>query len=254
MALPLNATALTARFEELRDGEPDPFQATPEEVEAYVLDVGELIRAFDQVGEPLLTEPQRHFLDGAAGRQVRFARARLDDDRHNALETLSRLFRLGRPAQPDGRFEGELVALSTGLLADPFFEWLTRIYLPWLGKTFDAAASTGVQWALHTRSSWIVLHSDLPLVGPSDIEALAGPVGEGGSVIAPSADGGTSAIGSEAAVRFSFGASSFHRHLLRITTPRVVARTGLLLDIDSPRDLAAAMATGRGAWLEEALR
>jgi hypothetical protein len=36
-----------------------------------------------------------------------------------------------------------LVALSTGLLSDPFFEWLTRIYLPWLGKTFDHAAQTG---------------------------------------------------------------------------------------------------------------
>jgi 2-phospho-L-lactate guanylyltransferase len=142
--------------------------------------------------------------------------------------------------------------------ADPeVAEWSTRAGFPSLAdpaQGLDAAASTGVDWALSTRSSWIVLHSDLPLVGPSDIEALAGPVGEGGSVIAPSADGGTSAIGSEAAVRFSFGASSFHRHLLRITTPRVVARTGLLLDIDSPRDLAAAMATGRGAWLEEALR
>lgn len=142
--------------------------------------------------------------------------------------------------------------------ADPeVAEWSTRAGFPSLAdpaQGLDAAASTGVDWALSTQSSWIVLHSDLPLVGPSDIEALSGPVGEGGSVIAPSADGGTSAIGSEAAVRFSFGASSFHRHLLRITTPRVVARTGLLLDIDSPRDLAAAMATGRGAWLEEALR
>jgi hypothetical protein len=76
-------------------------------------------------------------------RQVRFARGRLDSHRHGALETLSRLFRLGTPPRPDGRYEGELVALSTGLLADPFFEWMTRIYLPWLGKTFDAGASTG---------------------------------------------------------------------------------------------------------------
>jgi hypothetical protein len=77
-------------------------------------------------------------------RQVRFAHARLETDRHTAIETLSRLFRLGTPpVQANGRYDGELVALSTGLLSDPFFEWLTRIYLPWLGKSFDATARTG---------------------------------------------------------------------------------------------------------------
>jgi hypothetical protein len=76
-------------------------------------------------------------------RQVRFARARLDKDRQAALEIFGRLFRLGTPPRPDGHYEGELLAISTGLLSDPFFEWLTRIYLPWQGKTFDAAAATG---------------------------------------------------------------------------------------------------------------
>lgn len=76
-------------------------------------------------------------------RHVRFARTRLDTDRPTALEILARLFRLGTPPKPDGRYEGELVALSTGLLSDPFFEWLTRLYLPWLGKTFAATAATG---------------------------------------------------------------------------------------------------------------
>jgi hypothetical protein len=76
-------------------------------------------------------------------REVRAARSRLDLDRHNALEILERLFRLGTVPAPEGRYEGELVGLSTGLLSDPFFEWLTRIYLPWQGKTFDAANHTG---------------------------------------------------------------------------------------------------------------
>jgi hypothetical protein len=76
-------------------------------------------------------------------REVRAARSRLDHDRQNALEILERLFRLGTVPAPDGRYEGELVGLSTGLLSDPFFEWLTRIYLPWQGKTFDAANHTG---------------------------------------------------------------------------------------------------------------
>jgi hypothetical protein len=74
---------------------------------------------------------------------VRFAHARLENDRRTALDILGRLFRLGTPPKPDGRYDGELVGLSTGLLSDPFFEWLTRLYLPWLGKTFDARTGTG---------------------------------------------------------------------------------------------------------------
>ena len=50
---------------------------------------------------------------------------------------------MGAPPRPHGRYEGELIAMSTGLLSDPFFEWLTRIYLPWLGKTFEASSETG---------------------------------------------------------------------------------------------------------------
>jgi hypothetical protein len=76
-------------------------------------------------------------------RQVRFARARLDHDRSEALDTLGRLFRLGTPPSPDGAYDGELLCLSTGLLSDPFFEWMTRIYLPWLGKTFDRDGRSG---------------------------------------------------------------------------------------------------------------
>jgi hypothetical protein len=90
-----------------------------------------------------LTDAQTHFLAEAATRQVRFARARLDRDRRAALDILSRLFRLGSVPHPDGRYEGELLAISTGLLSDPFFEWLTRIYQPWRGKTFDTGSATG---------------------------------------------------------------------------------------------------------------
>jgi hypothetical protein len=90
-----------------------------------------------------LSETQSRYLGDAAMRQVRFAKARLDDDRRSAIDILDRVFRLGTPPRPDGRYEGELIALSTGLLSDPFFEWMTRIYLPWLGKHFDAARSTG---------------------------------------------------------------------------------------------------------------
>jgi len=108
-----------------------------------VLAAREVADAAERLGYETLTEAQAHYLHEAAMRQVRFAHARLEHDRSAALEILGRLFRTGRVPRPDGRYDGELIALSTGLLSDPFFEWLTRIYLPWLGKTFDAEAGTG---------------------------------------------------------------------------------------------------------------
>ncbi|HEX6301428.1 MAG TPA: 2-phospho-L-lactate guanylyltransferase [Acidimicrobiia bacterium] len=135
-------------------------------------------------------------------------------------------------------------------------EWATKSGLPSLpdpGDGLDMAARTGVDWALHSGSSWLVLHSDLPLIGTSDIEALARPLDAGRDVIAPSADGGTSAIGSRDRVDFSFGVASFHRHLNSLNDPEVVARRGLLLDVDSAGDLQAASTSDRGRWLEEAL-
>ena len=99
-----------------------------------------------------LQGPGISYLGEAASRQVRFARARMDHDRKAALEILTTLFRLGTPPRPDGRYEGELIGLSTGLLSDPFFEWLGRMYLPWLGKTFDA--TTGAGDNIFTDNAW----------------------------------------------------------------------------------------------------
>jgi hypothetical protein len=111
-------------------------------VEAFIKAIGLVLPAALTFASSL-TEAQTRFLHDAGMRQVRIARHRLDLDRHVALECLDRLFRLGTPPRPDGRYDGELIGLSTGLLSDPFFDWMTRIYLPWLGKTFDAASSTG---------------------------------------------------------------------------------------------------------------
>lgn len=131
-------------------------------------------------------------------------------------------------------------------------EWATVTGFPSLpdpGAGLNAAAASGVEWALASGSPWIVLHSDLPLVTAADVSAAAGVVSEGCPVLAPSSDGGTSAIGSEGGFRFGFGEASFHRHLSRLPRARVVIRTGLILDIDASDDLAAAISTARGAWL-----
>jgi len=122
------------------------------------------------------------------------------------------------------------------------------------GEGLSAAARAAVSWVAALSEPWLVVHSDLPWLAVEDMAALTGPLDDGGPVIAPSADGGTSAIGSRGDFAFHFGPSSFHRHLGELDNPSIVARPGLLLDIDAPGDLRAASNSERGAWLDGALR
>lgn len=133
-------------------------------------------------------------------------------------------------------------------------EWSTRAGFPSLpdpGTGLDEAVRVGVEWVRTLSPTWMILHSDLPLLGAEDVRALVSGLETHGGVIAPSADGGTSAIGSREVFSFSFGVSSFHRHLQRLNHPAVVARPGLLLDLDSPLDLLSAATTARGRWIGE---
>lgn len=149
------------------------------------------------------------------------------------------------------RLAGHVAATveSAGLIplvvtADPdVVAWATASAFPSLpdpGDGLDAAAATGVDWAAQSGSAWVVLHADLPLLTHADVTSIAEVVRSGTPAIAPSSDGGTSAIGWQGRFAFSFGVGSFHRHLARLESPRVFTRIGLLLDIDSPDDLAAA--------------
>lgn len=124
--------------------------------------------------------------------------------------------------------------------------------IPDPGEGLSVAAAQGVQWARQSGSRWLILHSDLPLLRTSDVGAFTAAM-DAGDVIAPSSDGGTSAISSERGIDFAFGPGSFTRHLARLVTPSVVARTAFLHDIDSPRDLAAARRHVLGAWMEDVL-
>jgi 2-phospho-L-lactate guanylyltransferase len=136
-------------------------------------------------------------------------------------------------------------------------EWSTLAGFPSMadpGVGLNEAAASGVKWATAAGCDWIVLHADLPLLTTSDLSALGQALGDGTSVIAPSADGGTSAIGSDQPVAFSFGVSSFHRHLPKLASPAVVTRRGLLLDIDSVVDLEAATSAPSGSWLQELIK
>lgn len=132
--------------------------------------------------------------------------------------------------------------------------WATGIGFPSLpdpDSGLNAAADTGAKWAVSAGLPWVVLHSDLPLLAESDLTDLLTMSEDGDSFLAPSADGGTSAIGSTGAFDFSFGPGSFHRHLARLPSARIVVRTGLAHDVDAPNDLRTAMTSERGGWLVE---
>ncbi len=117
------------------------------------------------------------------------------------------------------------------------------------GPGLNRAANDGVGWADSNGLRWVLLHSDLPVVSNRDVEELANSVEVGIPVIAPSSDGGTTAISSPHRVDFSYGPASFHRHLGGLDEPRIVCRTGLLHDLDSPDDLASAMSHPDGKWV-----
>jgi 2-phospho-L-lactate guanylyltransferase len=118
------------------------------------------------------------------------------------------------------------------------------------GGDLSAAAAVGVEWAEAAGCAWLVLHCDLPLLQVGELGELTRAIEQFGSVIAPSADGGTSALGSPAPIEFAYGPGSFHRHLTRMRDTVVIARTGLLHDVDSPADLVSARRHPRGKWLD----
>ena len=121
--------------------------------------------------------------------------------------------------------------------------------IPDPGHGLDAAAEAGAVWAETSSSSWVVLHADLPLLTRAELEEVVRTRDRQGWVIAPSADGGTSALGGKGPAHFAYGPGSFHRHLARLPQAPILSRLGLLHDVDSYSDLESARRHPRGAWL-----
>jgi 2-phospho-L-lactate guanylyltransferase (CobY/MobA/RfbA family) len=131
-------------------------------------------------------------------------------------------------------------------------EWALRIGFPVIpdrGRGLDDAAGDGVGWATESDSSWLVVHSDLPLLEAAELSEALAVVTAGNTVVAPSADGGTSAIGGHGEAVFSYGPGSFHAHLGRYPDAVVLTRLGFLHDVDSISDLESARRHRRGSWL-----
>jgi len=96
------------------------------------------------------------------------------------------------------------------------------------------------------RSPLLVLHADLALLQPMDVDVLLDAAEQVGRAIAPDRHGqGTNAVAlyDDRPFAFAFGTGSLAAH--RSQGPAaLVDRLGLTLDVDSPDDLAAAMAHG----------
>lgn len=135
---------------------------------------------------------------------------------------------------------------------DHVTEWARRSGIDVLldeGSSLDQAATTALAHVLGQGLGWMIIHADLPVLGADDVLAAAKLIESGRSVIAPSSDGGTSAIGSADPIGFAYGPGSFHRHLAVLRDPVVVTGIGWALDLDTSSDLEAARRHPRGAWL-----
>jgi hypothetical protein len=65
--------------------------------------------------------------------------------RSEAHDSLNRIFRLGTLPEPilDGPYDGAPIAPTTFAATDPILRALSSLWMPWLGKRFDAETATG---------------------------------------------------------------------------------------------------------------
>lgn len=122
------------------------------------------------------------------------------------------------------------------------------------GSSLNEAARAATVYA--GDRPWIVCHADLPLLTASDLSAAMSAMNGRRWVLAASSDGGTSVIGGRGQFVFSFGPSSFQRHMTALAgrDVSVVSRVGTMLDLDTPADLDAAIHHARGSWLASIVR
>jgi hypothetical protein len=86
--------------------------------------------------------------------ELRATQALVKKGRAQGFVALNKLFRSGRVPEPalNGRYAGELIALDIAPGLTQFYEWLTDRWLPWLGKSFNAAQGAGDN--IFTRDSY----------------------------------------------------------------------------------------------------
>ncbi len=79
--------------------------------------------------------------------------ARSKNDAAGANAELNTLFRSGQPPRGlDGPTDGMLVTTTINPLVDPAVRIVTKLWMPWQGKRFDAARASGVNRLTQTAS------------------------------------------------------------------------------------------------------
>jgi hypothetical protein len=121
------------RLQELLALQPDPLEPRPEEVERYV----EALQ--------VLAETDLGLARSQTWNQIRLAGMRAGRRRAEAHDSLNRIFRLGSVPEPtlDGRLDGVAITPTIFATADPALRALASLWMPWLGKRFDAETQTG---------------------------------------------------------------------------------------------------------------
>ncbi len=121
------------RLQELLTLQPDPIEPRAEGVERYV----EALQVLAEIDSDLVRSQTWN--------QIRLAGMRAGRRRAEAHDSLNRIFRLGTVPEPmlDGRFDGVAITPTIFAGADPALRTLASLWMPWLGKRFDAETQTG---------------------------------------------------------------------------------------------------------------
>jgi 2-phospho-L-lactate guanylyltransferase len=112
------------------------------------------------------------------------------------------------------------------------------------GDLNGALTQAARHYAQAGAAAVLLMHADLPLATPAEIDELVGILGrESGAALASARDGGTNAllVRPPLVLPFQFGAGSQERHLRaaheRGIDVRLLRSPGLELDVDRPDDL-----------------
>jgi hypothetical protein len=111
--------------------------------------------------------------------KIQAAQVLLKQDRQSGLNQLNNLFRAGTPPDPphEGRYAGNLLAVDIAPGLTQAIEAIVSTWLPWQGKTFNAAQASGDN--IFTRDSLALTHIYWPLYrgyqydGPPTYRAFA---------------------------------------------------------------------------------
>ncbi|MBU7584234.1 MAG: hypothetical protein KAF91_15185 [Nostoc sp. TH1S01] len=77
--------------------------------------------------------------------ELEVAKKQLKYDQKGGIAALNKIYRQGRVPEPtlNGRYWGEFLTANFNPVLDSWLDIITKIWLPWEGKTFDAATNTG---------------------------------------------------------------------------------------------------------------